>query len=72
MPASQGYRVETPKVRWPAVPQVWLDAVEAVWPVWQGRGRQREVKALCISSLYGGSGIAADAQIKPLHPCLIG
>ncbi len=30
-----------------------------------------QVKALCISSLYGGSGIPVDAQMTPLHPCLI-
>ena len=29
------------------------------------------IKAVCVSSLYGGSGIPVDADMKPLHPCLI-
>ncbi len=29
------------------------------------------MRAICISSLYGGSGIPVDDSIKPLHPCLI-
>ncbi|AVB21310.1 MULTISPECIES: FGGY-family carbohydrate kinase [Pseudomonas syringae group] len=71
---SQGYRVDTPKLRWAEQwPQVWLDAVEGcVAQCMATAGVAREdVKALCISSLYGGSGIAVDATIKPLHPCLI-
>jgi xylulokinase len=71
---SQGYRVDTPKVRWAEQwPQVWLDAVQAcVVGCLQGAGVPREhIKALCISSLYGGSGIAVDADLQPLHPCLI-
>lgn len=71
---SQGYRVDTPKVRWAEQwPQVWLDAVETcVVGCLQGAGVPREhIKALCISSLYGGSGIAVDADVQPLHPCLI-
>ncbi len=31
----------------------------------------REVAAICIDSLYGGSGIPVDAALEPLHPCLI-
>lgn len=71
---SQGYRVDTPKVRWAEQwPQVWLDAVEACVAQCMAKAgvAKEQVKALCISSLYGGSGIAVDAQITPLHPCLI-
>lgn len=71
---SQGYRVDTPKVRWAEQwPQVWLDAVEACVAQCMAKAgvAAEQVKALCISSLYGGSGIAVDAQITPLHPCLI-
>ena len=31
----------------------------------------RDVRAICISSLYGGSGIPVDDADEPLHPCLI-
>nr|WP_314529951.1 FGGY-family carbohydrate kinase [uncultured Pseudomonas sp.] len=71
---SQGYRVDTPKVRWAEQwPQVWLDAVEACVAQCMAKAgvAMDQVKALCISSLYGGSGIAVDAHITPLHPCLI-
>lgn len=71
---SQGYRVDTPKVRWAEQwPQVWLEAVEACVAqcMAQAGVAKEQVKALCISSLYGGSGIAVDAQMAPLHPCLI-
>ena len=54
---SQGYRVDTPKVRWAEQwPQVWLDAVEScVNHCMAKSGVHKEaVKALCISSLYGG------------------
>ncbi|RON63125.1 FGGY-family carbohydrate kinase [Pseudomonas fluorescens] len=71
---SQGYRVDTPTVRWAQQwPQVWLDAVEECVAQCMAKAgvSEEQVKALCISSLYGGSGIAVDAQIRPLHPCLI-
>ena len=71
---SQGYRVDTPKVRWAEQwPQVWLDAVETCVAQCMAKAGVPAplVKALCISSLYGGSGIAVDAQMTPLYPCLI-
>lgn len=71
---SQGYRVDTPRPRWAEQwPQVWLEAVERciVRCVEQARVTGEQVKALCISSLYGGSGIAVDEAMQPLHPCLI-
>ena len=70
----QGYSVDTPKVRWAEQwPQVWLDAVEACVAQCMVKAgvAKDQVRALCISSLYGGSGIAVDGQMTPLHPCLI-
>jgi xylulokinase len=29
------------------------------------------IKAVCVSSLYGGSGIPVDSEMRPLYPCLI-
>lgn len=71
---SHGYKVDTPRPRWAEQwPQVWLAAVErCVATCMANAGIDRgQVKALCVSSLYGGSGIAVDAQMEPLHPCLI-
>lgn len=71
---SHSYKVDTPKPRWAEQwPQVWLDAVEICVAACMRKSAlpRDSVKALCVSSLYGGSGIAVDAQIKPLYPCLI-
>lgn len=71
---SHGYKVDTPRPRWAEQwPQVWLQAVEQCVAacVRSAQVAPERIKALCISSLYGGSGIAVDAQLEPLHPCLI-
>ncbi|MBS0448327.1 MAG: FGGY-family carbohydrate kinase [Proteobacteria bacterium] len=71
---AQSYQVETPRPLWAQQwPDVWLAAVEAcIRGVLASSGVAAEsVQALCIDSLYGGSGIPVDAQGQPLHPCLI-
>ena len=79
--ASKSYAPETPRPSWAEQwPQVWLDAVtHCIATVMRDAGEPNsgtplsptQVKAVCISSLYGGSGIPVDADMKPLHPCLI-
>lgn len=72
--ASVGYQVEQPRPLWAQQwPDVWLDAVyeTVARVVAQSLVPADEIKAICVSSLYGGSGIPVDAEIKPLHPCLI-
>ena len=71
---SQGYRVDTPRPLWAEQwPDVWWDAVLACLracldtPDVDPRG----VQGLCVSSLYGGSGVPVDAEMRPVHPCLI-
>ncbi len=68
------YQVDTPRPLWAEQwPEVWYQAVlgcvAAV--VEQSQVAPRDIKAVCVSSLYGGSGIAVDAAMRPLHPCLI-
>jgi len=68
------YGVLTPQPLWAEQwPEVWFEAVcrtirgalaRAGVPVAQ-------VAGLCISGLYGGSGIPCDVEGKPLRPCLI-
>ena len=68
------YGVEHPKPSWAEQwPQVWEEAACAVI-----RGSLRaasikpdDVAGVCVSGLYGGSGIPVDAGLNPLHPCLI-
>lgn len=71
---QQGYRVDTPQPRWAEQwPEVWwramVDCIEGCLA--DPEVDASSVQALCISSLYGGSGIAVDADMQPLHPCLI-
>ena len=71
---SQGYQPDTPRPLWAEQhAEVWLDAaVACIAGVTQKAGvPPGEIAGLCISSLYGGSGIPVDAELKPLHPCLI-
>jgi ribulokinase len=72
--ASRAYRVESPQPLWAQQwPAVWLDAVvQCVAEVVQRAALARgAVSALCVSSLYGGSGVPVDAAGAVLHPCLI-
>ena len=76
---SKSYRPDTPRPLWAEQwPGVWVDAVidcigacvASATSTEPGFARSA-VRAICISSLYGGSGIPVDADMRPLHPCLI-
>ena len=75
----ESYHPDTPQPLWAEQwPRVWLDAVFACIEGCVNAAKGSEpaftstaVRAICISSLYGGSGIPVDARIEPLHPCLI-
>lgn len=72
--ASRSYSVETPKPLWAEQwPDVWLEAALSVLAdiVKQSGVDKEHIASICISSLYGGSGIAVDENIRPLYPCLI-
>lgn len=71
---AQAYQVETPRPRWAQQwPEVWLDAVAAciVGVMTRAGLAPQDIHALCVSGLYGGSGIPVDDHGTPLHPCLI-
>jgi sugar (pentulose or hexulose) kinase len=73
------YQPDTPHPSWAQQePSVWLNAVRCCLKacVEQARAEVTGFKAgrvggICISSLYGGAGIPVDADMRPLHPCLI-
>ncbi|MGI3777378.1 MAG: FGGY-family carbohydrate kinase [Janthinobacterium lividum] len=70
--AQHGYAPDTPRPNWAEQhADVWLDAVERCVAEVVRAGAGVAVGALCVSSLYGGSGIPVDAAMRPLHPCLI-
>ncbi|MEP7207339.1 MAG: FGGY-family carbohydrate kinase [Casimicrobiaceae bacterium] len=76
---SHGYHPDTPQPMWAEQwPDVWLEATIACVSDCVAQAKVAmpgfapgDVRALCISSLYGGSGIPVDDTITPLHPCLI-
>src|ERR1700712_2434407 len=71
---SHGYQPDTPRPLWAEQDaEVWLNAVAACIAGCMERAAlpPGDVAALCVSSLYGGSGIPVDADMQPLHPCLI-
>ena len=76
---ARGYQPDTPQPLWAEQwPQVWLDAVleciagcVAAAAAGAAGFQPGNVRAICISSLYGGSGIPVDDNMTPLHPCLI-
>lgn len=52
-------------------PDVWLDASCRVIRELLHRTDARNIAGICISGLYGGSGVPLDAKMKPVRPCLI-
>ena len=70
--AQRSYAPETPRPNWAQQDaEVWVDAVERCIAELARAAAGSAVTGLCVSSLYGGSGIPVDAEIRPLHPCLI-
>lgn len=76
---AKSYRPDTPQPFWAEQwPQVWMDAVLECIAACVATASSvnadfvpEKVRAICISSLYGGSGIPVDEHLQPLHPCLI-
>lgn len=70
----QEYGVLTPIPLWAEQwPQVWVDAVKLSIKNAKEKGKidSRDIKGICISGLYGGSGIPLDENMEPVRPCLI-
>jgi ribulokinase len=75
----RSYRPDTPRPMWAEQwPDVWLGAVLECIAACVSSARKSSagfspdaVQAICISSLYGGSGIPVDERVRPLYPCLI-
>lgn len=70
----QEYDVMTPKPLWAEQwPQVWLDAAcRSIRNTVDRSGVDpADIKGVCISGLYGGSGVPLDENMEPVRPCLI-
>ena len=72
--ATRSYGVEQPHPSWAQQwPEVWVEAAfDSIRETVETAGvSASDVRGLCISSLYGGSGIPVDENVDPIHPCLI-
>ena len=72
--AFEEYGVLTPKQGWAEQwPDVWVQAVFDTIrkAVESAKVDPRDVAGVCVSSLYGGSGIPCDKGMEPLRPCII-
>ena len=70
----QEYDVLTPKPLWAEQwPDVWIEATKKsiINTVKKAGVSKEDIKGICISGLYGGSGIPLDHNMKPVRPCLI-
>lgn len=70
----QEYDIITPKPLWAEQwPQVWYEATcrSVRNTVEQSGVNPGDIAGLCISGLYGGSGIPLDKNMTPVRPCLI-
>ncbi|MFL6684725.1 FGGY family carbohydrate kinase, partial [Paraburkholderia graminis] len=74
---ASSYQPDTPKPLWAEQwPAVWFKAVTECIAACVQKAKQAgvaadSIKAVCVSSLYGGSGIPVDSEMRPLYPCLI-
>jgi xylulokinase len=74
---SSAYHPDTPKPLWAEQwPSVWFDAVTEALSGCVAKARAKgvaadQIKSVCVSSLYGGSGIPVDDDMEALYPCLI-
>jgi len=70
--ATEEYGVFHPQPLWAEQwPDVWLDAsCTVIRKLLQGTDAHA-IAGVCISGLYGGSGIPLDDRMKPVRPCLI-
>lgn len=72
--AEAAYEVALPNPMWAEqAPSVWVDAVSMVSTqlLTTANVEPKRVAGLCISGLYGGSGIPLDSRMMPVRPCLI-
>jgi len=71
--AHRAYSVLHPHPLWAEQNgNVWLAAaIEVINELVHQADRPGDIAGVCVSGLYGGSGIPVDKQIRPIRPCLI-
>lgn len=72
--STEFYNILTPHNIWAEQwPDVWFEAVKNTIRIALRKSNinASEVKGICISGLYGGSGVPVDADMNPVRPCII-
>ncbi|WP_089138400.1 FGGY family carbohydrate kinase [Vibrio rumoiensis] len=70
--ASSAYPLSQPYPLWAEQnPDDWFNAVAEIIHEILAKVDGNDVRALCVSTLYGGAGVPVDRSITPIHPCLI-
>jgi xylulokinase len=72
--AFKEYDVLTPRQGWAEQwPKPWQEATfETIkQSIEQSKVNPKDIAGVCISALYGGSGIPVDKEFNPIRPCLI-
>lgn len=68
------YGVTTPRALWAEQwPEVWVEAVKSTIrdAVKKAGIPPESVGGICVSGLYGGSGVPLDDEMRPVRPCMI-
>lgn len=68
------YSIDSPRNLWAEQwPEVWVDAVKRTIRDIVGKSKVSpdKIAGICISGLYGGSGIPCDENMEPVRPCII-
>ncbi len=67
-----GYGIITPHPQWAEQwPEVWLDAVVKTIGELVTQIDPARIAGICISALYGGTGVMCDEEMNPLRPVII-
>ena len=72
--ATEFYNILTPYDVWAEQwPDVWLNAVKSTirTAFRKSKINSSDVCGICISGLYGGSGVPLDYDMNPIRPCII-
>ncbi len=72
--ALSEYDVLIPRALWAEQwPDVWVEAVKESIKnvVTKSNVDPKQIAGICISGLYGGSGIPCDQNMEPIRPCII-
>lgn len=72
--ATEFYNILTPRDVWAEQwPDVWLKAVKKTirLAVRKSKINPKDICGICVSGLYGGSGVPVDSNMRPVRPCII-